>query len=60
MRLTIRVLGVTLLDLTLNEDEADETDDGGSITAYPVGFTAPHGDQRWSEVECPDYTGDDE
>lgn len=59
MRLTLRALGLTLLDLSINEDEYAD-DDPGSITTYPVGFVAPHGDQRWSEVECPDYMGDDE
>jgi len=56
MRLSIRFLGLDLLDLDLSTDSpSPEPDDrardlsGGTTAAYPVGFTPSPGDQRWEK-----------
>lgn len=60
MRFTLCALGLTLIDveLTQHDDGEHETDDG-SVTTYPLGFVASPGDQRWAEIEAPDYGGDE-
>lgn len=49
MRLTIRALGLELLDIHVSTEEetADDYDGSGTTSAYPVGFTPSPGDQRW-------------
>lgn len=55
MRLTLRVLGLDLIDLAIDTDaaaEVYETDDQGSCTSYPVGFATP--DPTPYEYDMPD------
>jgi hypothetical protein len=52
VRLSIRVLGLDLLDVELSTDDAAEGDaeadlSGGTTYSTPVGFTPSPGDQRW-------------
>lgn len=53
MRLTVRVLGLDLLDVELSTDTDQGDDDtardlsGGTSSSYPIGFTPSPGDQRW-------------
>lgn len=55
MRLTIRVLGLEFLSIeaSTDEDAAEETEGGelagGTTSAYPLGFCASPGDQRWEK-----------
>lgn len=50
MRLTVRCLGLDLLDIEINTDSpSPEPDCLGDVTSYPVGFTVSHGDMRWEE-----------
>ena len=55
MRLTIRLLGLGLLDVEISTDPAGDDYDtdrdlsGGSTTSYPIGFTPSPGDQRWEK-----------
>ncbi len=47
----MRVLGLELLALEITTDAEEATRGaelaGGTTTAYPLGFTASPGDQRW-------------
>lgn len=58
-RLTLRILGVELLDLKIEEvdDEDEETDVRTDHTSTLVGFNPSYGDQRWEKGA--DY-GEDE
>lgn len=50
MNLTVRVLGLELFALEITTDGAPSEGAelaGGTTTAYPLGFTASPGDQRW-------------
>lgn len=49
MNLTVRVLGLDLFTLEVSTDEAAEGGElaGGTTVAYPLGFSASPGDQRW-------------
>lgn len=50
MRLTLRVLGLDLLDVEFTTDSADDAErdlSGGSTTADFIGFTPSSGTQRW-------------
>jgi hypothetical protein len=51
MRLSIRVLGLDLLDVEVSTDDAETEDDSdlsdGTTSSYPIGFTHSPGDQRW-------------
>lgn len=52
MELTVRFLGLELLHLAASTDVAGcehESDDGGDVLAFPMGFTACH--------EIPDEAG---
>ena len=44
MHVMLRLLGCTVLEFHTSDDEptAVEYDDEGSVTTYPVGFTAGH------------------
>lgn len=53
-RLTLRLLGLPLLTLTLEDDNTGGEQDAppcltdlGATTSYPVGYAPPAGDQRW-------------
>lgn len=52
MRLTVRLLGLDLLDVELSTDEPSPAPDGGDITSYPMGFVARM--DRPHEAETPD------
>lgn len=54
MRLTLRFLGLDLLDLNVDTDAAcaPASDDPGDCTTYPVGFTMP--DPAPYELDCPE------
>jgi hypothetical protein len=54
VRISLHVFGTEVLALNLGDEHvAEEVDEPGDCTTYPLGFTASHGDQRWSEVEAP-------
>lgn len=44
MRITLRFLGLDLLDLDISTADAEQTwvDEAGEATAYPMGFVACH------------------
>lgn len=46
MRLVVRLLGAEVFAIETGNDETDGERRGES-TSYPIGFTQPHGDQRW-------------
>lgn len=46
MRLTIRILGLEILQLEATTDDDNGTDPG-DCTTTPIGFTPTPGDQRW-------------
>ena len=52
MRFSIRVLGLELLTIEASTDDGAPAVDGeelagGTTSAYPIGFCASPGDQRW-------------
>jgi hypothetical protein len=52
VRLTLRFLGLDLLDIEVTTDspspEPDPRDlSGGTTSSTPMGFTPSYGDQRW-------------
>jgi hypothetical protein len=47
MRITLRLLGLTVFDLEVAEDVGAEDEEGGSVTATAIGFLPSSGDQRW-------------
>lgn len=52
MRLSVRVFGLELLTIEASTEDVEEATEGaelagGATTAYPLGFTASPGDQRW-------------
>ena len=54
MRLTVRVLGLDLLDVEISTDDAESASpnadlSGGTTSSYPIGFTPSPGDQRWEK-----------
>lgn len=61
MRATIRILGLTVLDLEISEGvpdwEAGTPSDSGATSSYPIGFTPTHPIQLEG---TPDRWGDDE
>lgn len=46
MRFTVRLFGLTVLDVEASTEDAEEYD-AGSVTTYPVGFVASAGDCAW-------------
>lgn len=55
MRLTLRVLGLDLIDLAIETDApvyVSEDDSPGDCTTYPIGFSTP--DPTPHEIACPD------
>lgn len=54
MRLTIRILGIELIDLEITQPDAgpSPTQDPGDCTTYPVGFVARM--DRPHEMDTPD------
>ena len=62
-RITIRVLGFDLLEISTDPAVEYAEDDGaalngGTTASYPIGFSADHGDARWDK--CADYGYGDE
>ena len=51
MRLTIRCLGLDILDVCI-EQEATVYEDAGDCTSYPVGFVVP--ECAPYEIDCPE------
>lgn len=53
MRFAVRVLGLELLTIEASTEDAEITEGeelaGGTTSAYPIGFTASAGDQRWEK-----------
>lgn len=52
MRFSVRVFGLELLTIEASTEDAEEATEGtelagGTTVAYPLGFTASPGDQRW-------------
>lgn len=48
MRITLRVLGLEMLDLSITtDDQGQDIDEPGDCLSSPVGFTLDPGDQRW-------------
>ena len=55
MRLTIRVLGLELINIEANTNDTEEAAEedvwrdlsGGTTSSYPIGFTPSWGDQAW-------------
>jgi len=50
MRVTLRILGLALIDLEASTEDtpiADDWTDSGTTTATPIGFSPSPGDQRW-------------
>lgn len=63
MRVTLRLLGLEIIDLNLTTDsddnEAEETEDRvADHVGTLIGFTPSPGDQRWEP--CADFGEDDE
>jgi len=54
VRLTVRFLGLDLLDIEVTTDVADEDTDrdasGGTLSSTPMGFVPSWGDQRWEKA----------
>lgn len=53
MRFSLRVFGLELLTVEATTEDAEETEGGelagGTTSAYPLGFCASPGDQRWEK-----------
>jgi hypothetical protein len=58
MRVSIRLLGLDLLDVEISTDGEQPSPDtdlsGGTSSSYPIGFTPSPGDQRYEFHKMPD------